>query len=121
MPDTSMAANCASEVSAADAPLTRPRKSGGVSPWSITAAARTTTATPSPMPADPINAPACVGSAAINRIDAPTEAMPHPISLRGSYRRAYLLNRAEPATVPAAISMPIIPSSGGPRCNTSRT
>ena len=58
MPDKSMATNCASDVSAVAAPLTRPRNSGGVSPCSITAAASTTTATPSPMPADPINAAA---------------------------------------------------------------
>jgi len=122
MPDSSMAATCASEASAAAAAFTRPRSSGGVSPWSIAAAATTTTATPSPMPADPINVAAWVGAAAIKRIEAPTAAMPPPIDVQGSRRPSTAeLRSAEPASVPAAISMPIMPSSGGPQCKTSRT
>jgi len=117
-----MAANCASDMSAAAAPLTLPRNSGGVSPCNMTADARTATAAPSPMPADPISAAAWVGAAAIKKIDAPTIAMPHPINFLGLRRAdAALLRTAEPVTVPAAISMPMIPSSDGPRSKTSRT
>jgi len=120
-PASNMAANCASDVSDADAPLTRPRSSGGVSPCNITLAAITTTATPIPMPADPISAAAVCGTTAISKIDAPTPAMPLPISHRGSRPPANPLNPAEPTKVPTAISEPISPSTVGPRCNTSRT
>ena len=122
IPDTSIADNCASEVSAAAAAFTRPRNSGGVSPCNITAAATTTTAAPRPMPADPINDVTCVGRNAINKIDAPTPAMPSPINFRESRRpNSAEVRRAEPARVPAAISAPIIASRGGPQCKTSRT
>ena len=80
MPDSSIAANWASEVSDDDAPLMRPRSSGGVWPCNITLAAIMTTATPSPMPAEPISAALGTGATAIKRIDAPIPTNPAPQS-----------------------------------------
>jgi len=119
IPASASAANCASEVNDAEAPLTRPRSSGGVSPCNIVPAAIITTATPIPMQAAPNRAAAMSGTTAISRIDAPTPAMPPPIRRRGS--PLHPLKTEEPARVPAASNEAIIANTAGPRCKTSRT
>ena len=111
-PESSSAASWAKEMNAAERPLIRPRRWGGVWPWRSAAAATVTAPTPQPRTNEAARAVDSFRNPAKARRAAPAVAMPRRTRASGSRKRVKSrLPAAAPPTVPTPINALIAASA----------